>query len=312
MISRLGKTRAVIAFLCIACIGILSRSSFNLSVDSLGDLNNSHCACPTCYTRDDDPWFGELIKAAPPPFLSKNYTTPEEDYDWWKRLQWQGYDYAFYQKTVKDVFERFPHVPDVIKYKPGRCRTCAVVGNSGNLKGSRYGPLIDFHDIVIRINRGRTKGYEADVGTKTTHRVMYPESAFTSDNTTHLVFVPFKIKDLQWLLGKFEPSDANSGKIANRDLVMILNPAFMKYVYEQWLDRKGRYPSTGFITLALSFSICDQVDVFGFGADSDGNWNHYFETTNRHLRTGPHPGGHEYGLIETLHKKEKIGFYRGF
>lgn len=30
------------------------------------------------------------------------------------------------------------------------CRTCAVVGNSGNLKGSRHGKKIDSHKLIIR------------------------------------------------------------------------------------------------------------------------------------------------------------------
>lgn len=55
----------------------------------------------------------------------------------------------------------------------------------------------------FRMNHGRTKGYEADVGSRTTHHVMYPESAVPLNNTTHLVLFPFKIRDLHWLLQKF-------------------------------------------------------------------------------------------------------------
>ncbi|XP_070777628.1 CMP-N-acetylneuraminate-beta-galactosamide-alpha-2,3-sialyltransferase 2-like [Enoplosus armatus] len=224
-------------------------------------------------------------------------------------------NFTFYKKTVDKLFQIFPPDPGLLGRSPDRCRTCAVVGNSGNLKGSRYGPLIDFHDIVIRMNRGRTKGYEADVGTKTTHHVMYPESATNLDSTTHLVLFAFKIKDLEWLLKAFSPGEngAVKSKIANPDLVMILNPAFFKYVQEMWLGNKGWYPSTGFLTLALSMQMCDEVNVFGFGADRDGNWNHYFEVLrHKNLKTGHHAGAKEYGIILKLHKQQKIGFFKGW
>jgi hypothetical protein len=43
----------------------------------------------------------------------------------------------------------------------------AIVGNSGNILGSKYGKEIDDHGCIIRINRARTIGYEADVGSRT-------------------------------------------------------------------------------------------------------------------------------------------------
>ncbi|XP_042362500.1 CMP-N-acetylneuraminate-beta-galactosamide-alpha-2,3-sialyltransferase 1-like [Plectropomus leopardus] len=315
MLSRLGKARILISLLCIAAIGLISRSSWDSSVYSLGLQNSSLCACPRCLT-ESDPWFRELIKASPQPFLSKIFTPLEDDFNWWKGMQGERRNFTFYKTTLAKLFKIFPPFPNVVEASPDRCRTCAVVGNSGNLKGSRYGPLIDYHDIVIRMNHGRTKGYEADAGTRTTHHVMYPESAITLDNTTHLVLFPFKMSDFLWLLKKFDTgknSAGNSKRIANKDLVMILNPAFMKYVHEIWLEKKGKYPSTGFLTVALSLQICDEVRVFGFGADSEGNWSHYFEVLKlKMLRTGPHAGGHEYEVIQQLQEKKKIVFFKGF
>lgn len=51
------------------------------------------------------------------------------------------------------VEELFRVIPDEVLYAdagPKRCRTCAVVGNSGNLKGAQYGALIDSFDFVVR------------------------------------------------------------------------------------------------------------------------------------------------------------------
>ncbi|KAM9340294.1 CMP-N-acetylneuraminate-beta-galactosamide-alpha-2,3-sialyltransferase 1-like [Symphorus nematophorus] len=220
-------------------------------------------------------------------------------------IQAERDNFLTYRTTVDELFQVFPPSPDLIQPSLARCRTCAVVGNSVRLRGSHHGPLIDFHDSIIRINSGPTKGYEADVGTRTTHRVMYPESAVDLDNSTHLVLVPFKMQDLNWLLEAF--TTGFSGKSyapikshikANKDLVMVVNPAFMRYVHDIWLERKGSYPSTGFMALVLALHICDEVHVFGYGADDDGNWSHYWEKLkDKNLKTGLHPGTHEGRMI---------------
>lgn len=51
-----------------------------------------------------------------------------------------------------------------------------------------------------RINEAPTTGFESDVGTRTTHHIMYPESAKDLDNTTNLVLIPFKTLDLEWII----------------------------------------------------------------------------------------------------------------
>ncbi|XP_026203261.1 CMP-N-acetylneuraminate-beta-galactosamide-alpha-2,3-sialyltransferase 1-like [Anabas testudineus] len=314
MFSGLTKTRIFIVLLCITAVGLFC-SSWNLSVYFFSHQRSSVCSCHKCLT-EGDPWFSELMSSSPEPFLSRRNTTSEDVFTWWKRLQSEHRNFTFYNTTVENLFKIFPPIPDVIQPSPDFCRTCAVVGNSGNLKGSHYGPLIDIHDIVIRMNRGPTKGYESDVGTKTTHHVMYPESAVDLDNTTYLVLFPFKIQDLLWLLKKFGPGEndgMNSNWITKKDMVMILSPAFMKYVHESWLENNGNYPSTGFLTLALSMHICDEVNVFGFGADRDGNWDHYFEKLRyKNLRTGPHAGMHEYEFIQKLHNMQKIHCFKGW
>uniref|UniRef100_UPI0037E8C6E7 CMP-N-acetylneuraminate-beta-galactosamide- alpha-2,3-sialyltransferase 1-like n=1 Tax=Semicossyphus pulcher TaxID=241346 RepID=UPI0037E8C6E7 len=279
----------------------------------------STCACEKCVVEDNK-WLTERFNKSVEPFLSAKYKLSESNFNWWKRLQGEKGSFSVYNKTVEGLFQIFPPSPDVIESSPDRCRTCAVVGNSGNLKGSRYGSLINFHDVIIRMNTGHTKGYEADVGTRTTHRIMYPESAMDLDNNTHLVLFPFKIQDLLWVTKALTTGFSGKSYMpvkskikANKDLVMVINPAFMRYVHETWLEKKGRYPSTGFMALVLALHICDEVHVFGYGADKDGNWSHYWEQLkNKKLRTGVHPGAQEYDIIQKLTKQQKIQFFTGW
>lgn len=48
----------------------------------------------------------------------------------------------------------------------------AIVGASGNLTNSSFGELIDSYDEVVRFNRSPTEGFEKDVGSKTSLRVV--------------------------------------------------------------------------------------------------------------------------------------------
>ncbi|XP_049606850.1 CMP-N-acetylneuraminate-beta-galactosamide-alpha-2,3-sialyltransferase 1 isoform X2 [Syngnathus scovelli] len=313
MLSRLRPTWLLFILLCFTAANLYYKFKWN-TPNLYWLWPQSVCSCQKCLAEGAHE-FKSLIDASPKPFLSIPSPTTEDDFNWWKKLQIEQRSFAFLNETINNLFTIFPHVPQIEQPSPDRCRTCAVVGNSGNLRGSHYGPLIDHHNMVIRLNRGPTKGYESDVGSKTTHRVMYPESASSLDNSTHLVFFPFKINDLLWLLRSFAPREngqENPKRIGNKNLVMIVNPAFLKYVHEIWLKKKGRYPSTGFMTLVLSLQLCDEVSVFGFGADRDGNWNHYFEILrNKKLRTGPHPGMQEYEVIRELHQRQIIRFFQG-
>ncbi|TNN33581.1 CMP-N-acetylneuraminate-beta-galactosamide-alpha-2,3-sialyltransferase 1 [Liparis tanakae] len=58
-------------------------------------------------------------------------------------------NFTAYKETVNKMFQMFPNNTEVEPPSRDRCRTCAVVGNSVNLKRSHYGPLIDFQDFVI-------------------------------------------------------------------------------------------------------------------------------------------------------------------
>ncbi|XP_029022443.1 CMP-N-acetylneuraminate-beta-galactosamide-alpha-2,3-sialyltransferase 1-like isoform X2 [Betta splendens] len=286
-------------------------------------FNKGLCACRQCVTEpDDDPWFTERFNHSIRPLMTRdNSVLTDETFKWWQGLQSEGQPDKF-SEVVEELFQVIPDEVFYMDAGPGRCRTCAVVGNSGNLKGSRYGNAIDSCDFIIRMNQARTTGFEEDVGTRTTHHVMYPESAIDLDNSISLVLIPFKTLDLQWIISALTTGTIEHTYVpviprikANKDKVLIYSPTFFKYVYESWLEGHGRYPSTGFLSLLLALHICDQVSVFGFGADQYGNWHHYWEEDN-HLagafrHTGVHDGDYEYNVTLLLADKHKIQMFKG-
>ncbi|XP_023200753.1 CMP-N-acetylneuraminate-beta-galactosamide-alpha-2,3-sialyltransferase 1-like [Xiphophorus maculatus] len=302
--------KMLIALLAVTTIGVFLTASYTGWAEL--KMPNS-CRCEKCFSKENV-FLNQHLNRSIEPFLSATTILSGDEYDWWRRLQSNRQNFSYFKATLDKLFKIISPSPVLEKPQTEGCRTCAVVGNSVNLKGSRYGPLIDFQDIVIRINRAPTKGFEEDVGARTTHRVMYPESGSTLDNSTHLIMFLFKIRDLEWLLRSF-PTGTSGKRVksrANKNLVMVLNPAFMKYVHQTWLGKKGRYPSTGFMTLISALHICDEVHVFGFGADSNGSWSHYWQSAkSKKFKTGPHPGKQEYAAINKLADENTIYFYIG-
>ncbi|XP_051992558.1 CMP-N-acetylneuraminate-beta-galactosamide-alpha-2,3-sialyltransferase 2-like [Xyrauchen texanus] len=280
------------------------------------------CACmERCLTASDDEWFMEVFREDIPPLLSlENSKLSGDIFKWWQRLQ--SNSQANYSQVIEELFAIIPGEEHYRDSGPHRCRTCAVVGNSGNLIGSHYGPLIDNNDFVMRMNKAPIEGFENDVGFRTTHRIMYPESAVHLDNSTHLVLFPFKILDIQWITSALSTGTIKRTRFkvidkiqANKDYVMVMHPAFMHYVHNSWLKSKSpkAYPSTGFLALMFALHVCDEVNVFGFGANSKGIWHHYFEKIPKTFRhTGKHRGGAEYSIILKLHQKNKITLYPGW
>ncbi|XP_039175152.1 CMP-N-acetylneuraminate-beta-galactosamide-alpha-2,3-sialyltransferase 2-like [Crotalus tigris] len=95
--------------------------------------------------------------------------------------------------------------------------------------------------------------------------------------------------------------------------ILIIHPVFLKYIQDKWTRHHGKYPSTGLVTLIFAIHTCTQVSVFGFGADSNGNWHHYWED-NRYAgafrKSGVHDGPFELQLIERLAIEGKLAFYK--
>ncbi|XP_072135382.1 CMP-N-acetylneuraminate-beta-galactosamide-alpha-2,3-sialyltransferase 2 isoform X2 [Mobula birostris] len=174
-----------------------------------GPASQRTCACSHCV---GDPgvsqWFDEKFDQDILPLWTKtNMILEPTVYNWWVMLQPQ-----LKPQDLKDILTKlFLIVPGENPYglwNRSQCRRCAVVGNSGNLHQSHYGEDINAHEFIMRMNQAPTVGFEADVGSRTTHHFMYPESAKDLPANVSFVLVPFKTLDLLWIT-----SALSTGKI---------------------------------------------------------------------------------------------------
>ncbi|XP_021783716.2 alpha-N-acetylgalactosaminide alpha-2,6-sialyltransferase 2 isoform X3 [Papio anubis] len=192
---------------------------------------------------------------------------------------------------------------------PPKCIRCAVVGNGGILNGSRQGPNIDAHDYVFRLNGAVIKGFERDVGTKTSFYgftvntmknslVSYWNLGFTSvpqGQDLQYIFIPSDIRDYVMLrsailgvpvpegLDKGDRPHTYFGPEASASKFKLLHPDFISYLTERFLKSKlintnfgDLYmPSTGALMLLTALHTCDQECLdcspqLGWGESSNG------------------------------------------
>ncbi|XP_021782605.1 CMP-N-acetylneuraminate-beta-galactosamide-alpha-2,3-sialyltransferase 4 isoform X3 [Papio anubis] len=177
-----------------------------------------------------------------------------KDYFWVKTPS--AYELPYGTKGSEDLLLRVlaitsSSIPENIQSL--RCRRCVVVGNGHRLRNSSLGDAINKYDVVIRLNNAPVAGYEGDVGSKTTMRLFYPESAHfdpkvENNPDTLLVLVAFKAMDFHWI--------------------------------ETILSDKKRKPTTGLLAITLALHLCDLVHIAGFGYPDAYNKKqtiHYYE-----------------------------------
>ncbi|XP_041671773.1 alpha-N-acetylgalactosaminide alpha-2,6-sialyltransferase 2-like [Cheilinus undulatus] len=178
------------------------------------------------------------------------------------------------------------------------CIRCAVVGNGGILKDSKKGEEIDSHHYVFRTNGAITKGFEQDVGTRTTHYTFSTNTLMNSfrsykglgykgppqSKETRYVFLPDHDRDYLMVKaaathtlverGKEQGKDPTQyfGKDVSAEKLKLYHPDFIRYIRNRFLHSKtldGRYknlyrPSTGAVMLLAALHTCDKVSAYGF------------------------------------------------
>ncbi|XP_039472229.1 alpha-N-acetylgalactosaminide alpha-2,6-sialyltransferase 1-like isoform X2 [Oreochromis aureus] len=160
-------------------------------------------------------------------FLHKDNINMSE----WNRLSHFNNPFGFMDYKYDEVMASVKLIPKpkepLLLPKPGGdgCVHCAVVGTAGILNGSKVGAEIDAHDYVFRMNGAVTKGYEEDVGNRTSVYVHTEHSITASpyffgkygyksaphDEGIKYVLIPEAMRDFRWLEGLFKGHEGFSG-----------------------------------------------------------------------------------------------------
>jgi hypothetical protein len=169
--------------------------------------------------------------------------------------------------------------------------SCAVVAPGLTLLGAHYGPRIDSHDYVIRMNSSPIESYEEDVGVKTTIDVVVNDKiSYIKDFGPPGFSIIWGGTNLEVLADQFL---GNPVPFGNKHLkldspatqkVLVMSPKFSKYISTLWFTPEDRNKftederaSTGFRAIIIALHLCDSVDLFGFGPDSHGRLWHYYK-----------------------------------
>uniref|UniRef100_A0A6I8Q0F3 CMP-N-acetylneuraminate-beta-1,4-galactoside alpha-2,3-sialyltransferase n=1 Tax=Xenopus tropicalis TaxID=8364 RepID=A0A6I8Q0F3_XENTR len=182
------------------------------------------------------------------------------------------------------------------------CRRCIIVGNGGVLANKSLGSKIDEYEVVVRLNSAPVKGFEKDVGSKTTLRITYPEGAIQKleqyEKDSIFVLAGFKWQDFKWLKyivykEKVSAADGFWKSVATRvprepHEIRILNPYFIQEAafsfiglpFNNGLMGRGNIPTLGSVAITMALHNCDEVAVAGFGYDMNlpNAPLHYYET----------------------------------
>ncbi|XP_054908539.1 alpha-N-acetyl-neuraminyl-2,3-beta-galactosyl-1,3-N-acetyl-galactosaminide alpha-2,6-sialyltransferase [Poeciliopsis prolifica] len=162
---------------------------------------------------------------------------------------------------------------------------CAVVSSSGQMLGTGAGDEIDRTGCVIRMNNAPTRGYEKDVGNRTTIRVVSHTSVPLLVENQRYYFKQSTDTIYVFWGPKRNMRQDGGGIIFNVLLKLAVKyPKLNMYVMTQdkieYCDKvfqnetgknrmkTGAFLSTGFFTMILAMDMCDRISVYGMIDDS--------------------------------------------
>eukprot|EP00245_Coleochaete_scutata_P016477 TRINITY_DN770_c0_g1_i1.p1 TRINITY_DN770_c0_g1~~TRINITY_DN770_c0_g1_i1.p1 ORF type:complete len:544 (-),score=72.70 TRINITY_DN770_c0_g1_i1:685-2316(-) len=175
-------------------------------------------------------------------------------------------------------------------------RRCAIVGSSGILLSHKDGPAIDSHDLVFRFNSAPTRGFEEQVGARTTHRITNTRNFNFRESDKEVVFVHLRSgRPLRYLRERRTARPLQ--------LLFGLNPEFHRY-----MDRTFGFLSTsGLCGIVIALHKCVEVNLYGFHvSESHGVPYHYYNRTDVPANEGRDSS--EWKVVKALAESNYVQF----
>lgn len=213
------------------------------------------------------------------------------------------------------------------------CNHCALVSSSGQMLRAEAGEEIDGIDCVIRMNNAPTRGFEKDVGSRTSVRVVSHTSVpllvkkeqyyfQQSADTTYVIWGPErnmrqdgKGRVFNALLKIAKKYPHVRIYAVTRDKIQDCDGVFQNETGKNRM-KTGAYLSTGFFTMILAIEMCDSIHVYGMIDDnycSRANHSavpyHYYEQSRldecRMYKVHEHTqrGGHRFITEKAIYAK---------
>ena len=172
---------------------------------------------------------------------------------------------------------------DTIKVLGDKDSTVCIVGNGPSIMKTKKGALINEHDIVIRFNDFKIKGYEKHVGNKTTHW-------FTGLGGQQTPRRASDIKQIQTVIYSHMTDRINSRvnmKILGRPSkpVLYVNRKMRTYIINKYFS-PTMCPTTGIFTICLLLEYYNKpISIIGFDFKrSNETMLHYFGKATKYIK----------------------------
>ncbi|XP_048458417.1 alpha-N-acetylgalactosaminide alpha-2,6-sialyltransferase 3 isoform X5 [Rhincodon typus] len=216
------------------------------------------------------------------------------------------------------------------------CDLCSIVSSSGQMLGQRAGSVIDRTACVWRMNNAPTAGFEADVGTRTSVRVVSHTSVpllrqkqqhyfGEANETIYVIWGPYRnmrrdgkgatYNELRQMARNYPHAKIY---VTTEERMNYCDKVFQR---ETGKDRaqSGTYLSTGWFTLLLAMDVCHKIHIFGMINDTYCSFHraeghkkvpyHYYEAGSRDecaeyaIHENALYGGHRFITEKTVFAK---------